>query len=266
MRPTSVFAALAALALSTSGAGCNKTTDPTPSGEYTATIRLQETGTYSSGDLVVSPNITVTAYLVDSTYLVSGSPAGVLVGTLRVSDGIASAGQPVPTTRVPIPHYAGTITAASDSMLRLFVSGDTLTTDGLGIAVASFSVNFSGNPIVPRIVNPLPDAQLTPISGLTVRWSDVPSADQIEAAVVSSATPPESVVARGLNDQGFITFSKSQIASLPEGGATLRVTRSRTKTLSVPGLRGGTATVAATVRMPVAIIAPTVPHHGDDAR
>ena len=75
--------------------------------------------------------------------------------------------------------------------------------------------------------------------------------------LLSVVSPP----VNGL-DQGFITFGKAQVATLPEGAATLRVTRWRTKPLSVTGLRGGTATVAATVRMPLVMLAPVAPHPG----
>lgn len=264
MRILSAAAACAALALAATG--CNNTTVPVPSGSYTATLVLRESASYTGGTLAISPNIAVSAAFVDSTYLVGGLPAGVLAGTLTVQDGAGGAAQTVATLQAPSPHYAGTIVATSDSLLRLSVSGFTGSRDGLQVAIAPFSVDFSGAPVLARVVEPLPEAQLTPVSGLTVRWSNLPSFDQVEATVASNSTPPVTVTARGATDLGFLTFSKSQIASLPEGGATLSVTRSRVKTLSVTGLRGGTATLAATVSLPVSIVAPVTPHREDGAR
>ncbi len=264
MRLQTMIAAFAACALA--AAGCSSTTTPEVSAGYTATILLQETGSYETGALVVSPHLAVSGYIVDSTQTVGGYPAGVLAGTLTVQEGSAGPPQVIGISRAPVPHYAGTFTATNDSTLRIAVSGDTLDGGTLAVRIAGFSVDLSGPPMVPRIAEPLPEAQLTPVSGLTVRWSDLPSTEAVEASVTSTSTPAVTVTARGVTDLGFLTFSKSQIASLPEGPATLSVTRSRVKRLSVSGLAGGTATLAATVTMPVSIVAPIAPHHDDGTR
>ena len=185
-----------------------------------------------------------------------GAPGVQLIGTPAVHDATER-------MQAPTPHYAGVITAYSDSSLRFTITGDTTTAEGRAVAIAQFGVDFTGARVMPRIREPLPEADLSPVSGLTVRWSDLPGFDQVEATVASNTTPPTTVTARGVTDLGFLTFSKAQIASLPEGAATLTVTRSRVRNLSVSGLIGGTATLAATVTVPVSIVAPVMPYHED---
>lgn len=222
---------------------------------YTATVRVDAVGDHPEPAVWNLPeSVEVTILVVDSTAV---PPEPIAAGDISVAIGAETVRVPLLADRTT---YRGRVrTPGAGEVLRLTASG----AHGL---VDSFTLALTV-PDAPIITEPLPDSSIFPAKDATVRWGTTPTDDAAEVVLRSIDFPEtDSVVSRPSLDEGFGRIAAQDIASIPPGSATIRVTRYRRSTFTAAGLRSGTATTGASMSERVYVLAPESPRRPVPAR
>lgn len=140
---------------------------------------------------------------------------------------------------------------ASGQMVRITATGSAGRVDAIDLAASL--------PALPRLTAPDPDSSVFPARGTSVQWATTRTDDAVEVVLRSLEPPGDSFVTRPALDDGFIRLAPEDVARVPPGFASLRVTRLRRVSFTAAGVKSGMATVAATCSERVYILAPEAP-------
>lgn len=230
-------------------AGCSSEQTVRPlSPTYTATISVEAAGDHPEpASWILPDSVDVTIRIVDSTAV---PPDPIAAGDIFAVVGAQSVRLPLLADRTT---YSGRAPRpGTGQAIRLVASG----ARGL---VDSFSVTLT-IPDAPIITEPVPDSSIFPAKALTVSWGMMRTDDAAEVVLRSLDFPEtDSVVTRPSLDDGFLRIEALDVARIPPGVASIRVTRSRRSTFAASGLRAGSATAAASMSERVYVLAPESP-------